>query len=301
MQLPPLNALRVFDAVSRFENLSKAADSLHITHSAASQQLKLLENYLNVSLIDRSKKKLQLSPRGQRFAEQINRAFTTLHDAVHELKQFDLKHKRIALNTPTWFASYWLFKRLNHFQTAYPCYDLVLSTPFRIIDFSYEDFDAAVYYGAGGWADVEAIKLGDGKAVAVCSKVLYQQLTRDQELSPYDFTLIRSTSSAVATTDINDWHNWLKMNHYLRPNRSPHFLELNTTDAMISAVLNHLGLALIPRFLVEDRLTDGSLVSPFTGDVNTDFGYYFVYPLTRRHDPKVVALRDWLLDEIGNR
>ncbi len=142
---PPLNSLRVFDAVSRHLNLTHAAEALHITQSAVSQQLKLLEQYLDTVLIDRNGHQLSLTKLGEIYATEINRAFDNIRRVTHRIKKACLQNKRIAINVPTSFAYRWLFPRLPSFQQKYPEYEIVISTPFKLIDFSLDDLHAADY------------------------------------------------------------------------------------------------------------------------------------------------------------
>ena len=297
---PPLNALRVFDAISRVKNITKAAEALSVTQSAASQQLKWLEEYLNTKLVKRDTTTLELTPIGARYAEKINQAFDEIRQSTQNLKFFLLRDKRISLSTPPTFAMRWLLKRLSTFQKQYADYELIVSTHPKTIDFQYEDYDAAIYYGRGDWPGLVMTKLMNSDIVLVCSAQLLASVkSKKRHYEVNDFTLIKTADPARLSTRSFGWPQWLAQYAPSIKSSSLRFLQLATPDQTLEAAMNGLGIALTPKAIVTDELNRHVLSIPFTDVLQVPEAYYLVYPKGRELNKKIVIMQNWLLGEIN--
>ena len=156
--LPPLKTLPVFEAVAKHLSISKAADELCVTHSAVSQAIKHLEGSLNVLLLKRDKRNMELTPLGKEFLLAVKNGLDNIESGMVRLQKRHDPHA-IAINMPTSFATTWFIPQLNAFEIQHPDYHLTINTPAKIIDFATEPLDGAIYFGTGHWPDLIAEKL----------------------------------------------------------------------------------------------------------------------------------------------
>jgi len=293
-RLPPLTAIRYFEAAARHLSLTKAAAELHVTHSAISHQIKALEQWLGVPLFRRINRAVVLTEAGQAYVKPVKEAFERLAEASRVLKAREQAGTLTVSVVPS-FAAKWLVPHLGSFRRRHPDIDVRVSATGRVVDFGREDVDVAIRYGRGNWPGLRIEPLIRANLVPVCSPQLLHGPLPLRE--PAD--LLRHP--LVHDHDWPDdlWIRWLKAAGVevtkLRP-----ALSFNYSNLMIQAALDGLGVALTEEALVKDDLAAGRLVKPF--DVNlggSDAGYFIVAPETSAERPKVKAFREWLLAEIA--
>lgn len=169
--LPPLSALRAFAVFAQTGNVVAAGEALGVSHAAISQQLRVLESHLNVSLFDRSGRALQLTQEGEQLASALRGGFALMGDAVGALTGArDARPLHISV-TPT-FAASWLMPRLAGFRAAHPEIDLMIDPTADVVTLGPDGIDVAVRYGKGGWADVDATMLWQSSMVVVGAPAL---------------------------------------------------------------------------------------------------------------------------------
>ena len=172
-RLPPLNALRAFEAAGRLRSMRQAAQELHVTPAAVSRQVRLLEDFLAVSLFTRSHRAVKLTAAGDRYLKEVAKSLAGIRNATrHAIAGRGLRPLKI--RSYTTFALRWLIPRLSSFHQAHPKIDVQLTTSLDF-DFEKEDLDAAIRLGDGNWPGLQAERLVPHELVPVCSPRLLRR------------------------------------------------------------------------------------------------------------------------------
>ena len=287
MHIPPMQALRAFEAAARRQSLSRAAEALSLTHGAISHQIKALEAALNVRLIERAGRGIRLTEEGERLAARLRGALAEIEDALREASQRSNPRQLRVSVTPS-FAARWLLPRLGRFIAQHKDIDVDVRSNMALIDFRRDDADVAIRYGLGNWPDVKAELLMSDTFFPVCSPRLAARPTRPQDLAR--FTLLRS--------DDESWKPWFDAVglDWPEPSRGPIF---NDSSLMLQAAAEGQGIALARSTLVGNDLRNGLLVRLFDIDVPGPRKFYLVYPPRLAASPKLALFRAWLLAEIA--
>ncbi|CAN7218523.1 transcriptional regulator GcvA [Mesorhizobium amorphae] len=290
-QLPPLAAIRVFEAVARHLSFTKAAEELGMTQAAASYQIKLLEERVGGPLFLRRPKQIVLTEAGQRMAPAVSEAFALLSGAYAAARTG--ADGVLCVSTLLTFASNWLAQHLGSFQLAHPSLAVRLDTSNRLVDFAREDIDIAIRSGGGNWPGMEVHKLLDADFTPMLSPKLAASIGGVKE--PAD--LLR-----LPILDPSDiwWRDWFAaagvQSHDLaaRPGSS-----MGAQAYEANAAIAGQGVAILTRALFKTELADGRLIQPFDLVGDDGHAYWLVYPEARRNVPKIRAFRDWVLAEIA--
>lgn len=289
-KLPPLNALRAFDVASRLLNVTQAAAALFVTQPAISQQLKILEDYLQVKLFEREGIRLRLTTQGIEYATRIQIAFDQIRTATKWLNQEQTRHRIITVNMLTTFAMRWFIPRLENFQTAHPDFELRTSTPIKKVDFSQDEIDAAIYCGDGNWPELEKSFLFRDELFPVCSQNYFKQKAKNGELIIENCKLL----TVAAPEREKDWPAWLHAAKY-PPLSKLKVMKFPTLEQSVQAAMNGLGIAMGHSILFAEDLRTKRLMAPWKLRIPAPFGYYLVYPQFAKDDIKIKLLRKWLL------
>lgn len=291
-RLPPLNALRVFEAAARHQNFSRAAAELHVTQGAVSRQVKLLEEYLGLELFHRRPQGLDLTERGSVLLPDISESLQRITKITQKVasKEQDIK----VLVAPT-LGTRWLVPRLLRFKDGHP----ELNVSVGLFHSSYDEFFKGSYdcgidcFETGGTRPegFNATLLCREKLTPVCSPVLIQRV---HLLEPKDLAF--HTLLHPAPDYPYDWRKWLRAAglHEFKIDDGNHF---DTLEMAVQAAIAGLGVAMADLLLFQDEIDSGRLVAPFDLVVSDDTGYFFFCPSDRTDEPKIVAFRDWLLQE----
>ena len=293
-RLPPLNALRAFEAAARHLNFSRAADELSVTPGAVSQQIQNLEDYVGAALFKRTPKGLLLTDAAQTALPALREAFDRLAEAA-SLLTAAVDGRRLTLTAPPSFAAKWLVPRLKRFEEAYPQIDVWLSADMDIVDFASGEVDLAVRYGAGRYAGLEIQRLLNESVVPVASPEL---LAANPLNTPADLarhTLLHD-GSPNADESCPDWSMWLAARGIkgVDGTRGPRF---NQSSLVIEAAMGGRGVALAKGTLAQDDLDAGRLVAPLQIATAVDFAYYVVHPKAKGRLPQVKAFVAWIVAE----
>ncbi len=287
--LPPLSAVKVFDAAARRENFTQAATELGMTQAAVSYQIRLLEERLGLSLFARAKGRVSLTEAGRRIAPSIASAFDTLEDAFSGLAAED--GAILSISTAQTFATAWLAPRLGRFQVAHPDLAVRLSTDNRLVDFSAGEFDAAVRIGRGGWPGLKCHFLFRSHVSPMCSPefAARHRLERPEQLLGVPW---------LGPTD-SWWREWLRGVGVdaPRPESLPG-LVLDNQVMEANAAFAHAGMAMMTPLFWRAELQAGRLVQPFDHLLFPGQSNWLVYPESKRLHAKIRAFRDWLLAEL---
>jgi LysR family glycine cleavage system transcriptional activator len=293
-RLPPLNALRAFEAAARHLNFSRAADELSVTPGAVSQQIQNLEDYVGVALFKRTPKGLLLTDAAQTALPALREAFDRLAEAA-SLLTAAVDGRRLTLTAPPSFAAKWLVPRLKRFEETYPQVDVWLSADMNIVDFAAGEIDLAIRYGAGRYPGLELQRLLTETVIPVASPGLVSEnpLAGPEDLARH--TLLHDGSSD-ADESCPDWSMWLAARGVrgVDGTRGPRF---NQSSLVIEAAMGGRGVALAKRTLAQDDLDAGRLVAPLQIATAVDFAYYLVHPKVKGRLPQVKAFVAWITAE----
>jgi LysR family glycine cleavage system transcriptional activator len=289
--IPSMQALLAFEAVARCGSVTRASVDLSLTQSAVSHQLRMLEELGGVELFRRLPRSVELTDAGQALLRRVGPALDTIEAGMLDLVSSKGMGGVLELAVVPTFATKWLIPRLPDFFAAHAHVTVNLSTQLVPFDFEATSFDAAIHYGRPDWPDAQSDYLMGEECVVVCSAGL---AASGQLRTPADvlgFPLIHQSSRPYA------WGDWLRAAGVVRDdlaNRGPKY-ELFTMVA--SAVAAGLGLAVLPRFLVEDDIREGLLAVPFELPLLSSFAYYLVSPTPKATWLPVRIFREWLREQ----
>ncbi len=289
-RLPSLNALRAFEAAARHASFARAAEELHVTPAAISQQIKQLEDSLGVSLFRRGKV-LALSETATRVLPLISEAFDRLERSAAQLRADKQRDGPLVVSVPPAFAARWLVPRLDDFHNRHPDIELRLLATRRLVDLAVEDVDVALRFGPGPYPGLDAERLMTEVIVPVAVPTLAAAIKRPADL--LSCTLLHDDSHEWDPT-FPDWDTWLA-SLGVEIAAPLHIRDYGDINLVIQAAASGLGVALAWHSLVADELRGGRLVRLLDRALPTDHGYHLVAPPNRRQLPKVVAFREWLL------
>ena len=296
-RLPPLNSLRAFEAAARHLSFTKAAEELHVTPAAVSQQVKALEDYCGVQLFRRLTRALMLTDAGQAVLPALKESFDLLGDVTERLMA-DQKAGILTVSVAPSFGSKWLVPRLERFRRAHPDFDVRIDANDALANFSGDGVDIAIRYGRGVYENLRSDCLITDLSFPVCSPKLLESgppLKKPADLANH--TLIH-VQWKMEEEHAPNWRMWLRAAgaEGVDAERGPRF----SADSMaVQAAIEGHGVALTGLALAGDDLRDGRLVRPFPPSVceATSFCYFVVYPEAKAENPKVRAFRDWVLRE----
>lgn len=290
-RLPPLNALRAFEAAARHLNFSRAADELSVTPGAVSQQIQNLEDYVGAALFKRTPKGLLLTDAAQTALPALREAFDRLAEAA-SLLTAAVDGRRLTLTAPPSFAAKWLVPRLGAFEQAHPQVDVWLSAGIELVDLTAGEVDVAIRYGAGRYPGLEVHRLITETVIPVVSPELIKEnpLEGPQDLAHH---VLLHDGSPDLDDSCPDWSMWLAARGLkgVDGQRGPRF---NQSSLVIEAAMNGRGVALAKRTLAQADLEAGRLVAPLQIATAVDFAYYLVHPKAKGRLPQVKAFISWI-------
>ncbi len=286
--LPPLNALRAFEAAARLLSFTRAAEEMNVTQAAISHQVKGLEERLGVKLFRRLPRHLLLTEEGQALLPDLRDAFNRMALAVERISARSATGT-LTVSSMTTIVMTWLVPRLPRFQAAHPEIDVRLMTTQRLVDFAREDIDVAIRFGTGKWPGVKAERMFGEVLTPLCGKHFIDKIKTPSDLR--SLPLLR-------TTEEDEWPIWFAAAGVEAVNgmRGPIF---DSTMIGVQAAIDGLGIVIGPAALFADDLASGRLFQPFPLAVETGKSYWFVTPEITAERPKVKALRDWIFAEIA--
>lgn len=293
-RIPPLNPLRVFEVVARTQNLTLAAQELHVSQSAVSRQIATLESYLGVELFRRERHGVTLTRAGQGYAAEIVPAFDAVANATAKLLR-STSQGALRVRTYTTFAAKWLIPRLPDFQQQYPSIEVRIDNATPDVDFDRDPADVAIQFGDGRWARMAADHLFDDEIEPVCTPAyLDQHRGKRNKLEP-----LLQHRLLVSHYRRRDWDDWLALAGLEAAAQRTERMSFNSSVLTWQAALDGLGIAIGQSAMLEAELASGRLVRPFARPLRREMAYYLVRPRTQRESRKVGVFRDWLLDTVA--
>ncbi len=292
--LPPLNALRAFEAAARHLSFTKAAHELSVTPAAVSQQVRSLESHLGVTLFRRRNRSLLLTDAAQACLPFMREGFDRLAEGVDRLRSANTGGV-LAVSVAPSFASKWLVPRLGRFSQAHPDIEVWVSSSMELVDFNRDDVDLAIRYGTGRYPGVKVERLLSEYVFPVCSPKLLegaQPLRTPDDLCNYP---LLHDDSPDDDDSCPDWTMWLKAAAVscVDAARGPRF---NQSSLVLEAAASGRGVALAKSALASGDIAEGRLVKPFETTLPIDFAYYMLCPESKLTLPKVATFRAWLIE-----
>ena len=290
-RLPPLNAVRAFEAAARHESFTRAAEELCVTQGAVSHQVKALEAELGLKLFNRERQRLVITEAARGYLEVVRDALDRIAAGTERLLQRQNTGVLTVSTSPN-FAAKWLVHRLAKFALAHPGVDLRISASLHHIDFAREDVDLAIRHGDGHWPGLHVTRLRAEELVVVCSPELVSG--KDALREPAEL----AKHTLLHINDRNDWARWLEAANVgtVDVSRGPIF---NQASMAIDAAVAGQGIAIARSALATWDLMGGRLVRPFELALPVPYAYWIVSPKANANLPKIVMFRDWLLAEVA--
>lgn len=290
-RLPPLKALRAFEATARLGGVQRASEELHVTHGAVSRHVKQLEDWLGVELFDRSQRTLKLNELGEEYLKSISSALDLIQQGTLNL----LNHKpsnTLGIATTHSIANKWLMSRLSDFSIQHPEIEVWLSMDQARVDFVNNRVDLAIRMGKGPWPDNDCIALMTDRLITVCSPKLLEsglKLNSPSDLS--NFTLLHDQDPDTK------WSIWFKQNHieHLDDSKGPRF---SSTDILLEAAMSGRGVALVNEVLAANDLAHKRLMQPLSESVSLGNYYWLVLPKNKLMNSNVKLFCEWVKNHI---
>ena len=289
-RLPPLNAIRAFEAAARLGGVKQAAEELFVTPSAVSHQLKSLEDFLGVELFRRSGRQIALTAAGERYRASVTQALDEVELATRRVMA-PPESAVVTVSVAPSFLTRWLVPRVREFQDRHPDIELRLSANSGPIDFAWSDIDMAIYFGEGEWPGVESFFLQQVVLVPVCSPGFLEDRRIDNLL-----TLSRETLIDVSTRP-TEWDEFLAGFDIERPRQGKR-LGFSSTSLAVGAAMEDLGVALADLRMIEREVKYGQLVIPLDVQMPTPQGFHMVYQAGRELSEAMRCFFDWVMNEI---
>jgi len=285
-RLPPLNALKAFEAAARSESFTRAAEELHVTQGAVSHQVKALEATLGLKLFNRERQRLTLTEAGRDYLAVMRDALDRIALGTERLVQRQTSGVLTVSTSPD-FAAKWLVYRLGRFAESHPEIDLRVSATAPHVDFAREDVDLAVRHGDGKWPALDAVRLCSERLFPVCSPKLVSGRNR-----------IKTPADLLKFNDWTTWTRWFEAAGVSDP--VAHGPSVNQASMLIDLAVDGQGVALARTVLAAWDLINGRLVRPVDVSLRMSNTYWIVCPKVNANLPKIATFRNWLLAEAAD-
>ena len=295
--LPPLTALRTFEAAARHLNFTRAAQELCVTQTAVSHQVRQLEAHLGAALFARDGRALRLTEEGASWARELHEVFARLYDANRRLRETARNlQPAVTVSVLPSFAARWLVPRLGSFFGAHPGIDVRISPSERLVDLAEEPVDLGIRFGTGRYPGLVVRKLADDALVLVCSPGLRKSKKLESLADLRRHTLLHDDEPDA-------WQRYLQLQqsgaHALDSTRGPVFLD---SSMLVAAAVDGQGVALVRRSLAVDELVSGRLVMPLPKlkPLPLPRAYYVAGSRESLARAPVAAFRTWLLAQAAS-
>ena len=294
---PPLTAIRAFEAAARNESFARAAEELNVTAGAISQQISQLEQRLEVKLFTRIKQRMYLTDAGKAYLPPLREALDRVEAATVDLLTHGGQSENLKVASLPTLATRWLIPRLVPFQQDHPNMKISLSvvelnfaTAERAPDLEGGQIDICLFYGDGHWPGLTALPLMSEELIPVASpSLVLKHLNEPEELTVYPML--------HHTTRPESWLEWGSESGVKIDISKGHGFE--HFYMLIQAAVSGLGIALLPRILIEHEIAFGDLIQVSDITLKSRRGYYLLYPPDRQEHAKTTLFRDWLLKNAG--
>ncbi len=296
MKLPPMNALRTFEAVSRHLSVSKAAEELCVSQGAVSQQLRNLEDHLGRELFVRTPNSFTLSEEGEAFAVVVQQSLKEIAVAAGDVARTKIQ-RRLTISVSQGFAVKWLMPNLADFYQTFPDVTVVIDESVKLVTFKNDGVDGAIRFSNGEFNDLDSVLLFRSQLYAMASPAYIAEYGKLESLAePGDHRLI---DYQYKSKEIRDQHiHWEdvvsgnQIDSEIQPDVFP------DEHQALNAALQGRGIALVANYLMEEEIDAGKIAYANPVPIPSLFSYYFVSPVDARPNNALIAFRDWLVDSL---
>ena len=307
-KLPPLPALRTFEAAARLGSYTRAAEELHVTHSAVSHQIRALEEQLGFALFTRQGRSVVLTPAGEELATVANSALRQMAETIGDLRRRS-DTRRLSISVMPSFAGRWLAPRIAAFIDAHPDCEVNIHSSTERTDFTREAVDVAIRWGPGAYTGVRVEHLMDD----VLFPVVGPAFTGRMPKKPADLIKL-----PLLRSDLELWTPWFRKAGLNAPEPTAGLM-LSDSGLLVRAAIKGQGVALARRSLVSLALRRGRLLRPFAADLEVPYyssahspsatatpeadsslprwRYWIVLPQRRQDSPLLQSFLDWVREE----
>jgi DNA-binding transcriptional LysR family regulator len=286
-RLPSTAAMAAFESAARHQSFTKAADELLVTQSAVCRQVAALEDFLGLKLFRRTRRGVTLTEAGASYSAQVSARLDDIERDTFDLISKDGQGGSLELGVVPTFATKWLLPRLAQFRSEFPAITVNLNARTRPFLFDGTSLDAAIHAGSATWPGTEGLFLMQESLIAVCSPglVAASPAMTAQDLARLPL-LQQSTRPAV-------WRQWFASLD-MRFERDHVGARFELFSMLIEAAIQGLGVALIPRLLIEDELRRGLLVQAIDHEHTSDRAYFLINPIRNSENRVLRQFRDWI-------
>jgi LysR family glycine cleavage system transcriptional activator len=290
LALPPLNALRAFEAAGRHLSFKAAAAELCVTQGAVSRHVLNLESFLGVSLFMRSHRQVSLTPAGTAYLQEARDALLRISDATTRARA-RTDERTLRIKAPPSCSIRWLVPRLGRFHARHPDIAVQVTTSHDPVDFERDEIDVGIHYGVEATEDWRHERLFNEVLIPICNKSLFgrspkRHAARDIARQVLLHSLRRPT----------DWRQWLDAAG-LSGFSATQELTFENSTLTYQGALDGLGIAIAQKALVAEEISSGRLSAPSDIEVRNPLAYYLVYPNRRQTPTKVQAFQSWIASE----
>lgn len=289
--LPPITQLVAFESAARLGSISRASNELHLTQGAVSRQIQALEDQLGVPLFHRAKQRIVLTDAGRAYLPEVRAGLQSISSSTERVMALGGAGEVLNIAVLPTFGTLWLIPRLSRFLAVNQGITVNFSARTEPFDFELEPFDAAIHFGEKFWPGAECEYLFGETVIPVCSP----DFQRRNKITSYEqigqFPLLHQESRP------SQWAEFFSQVG-VKGVRAMHGPRYEHFSMLFEAVSGGIGVALLPRFMIERDLAAGRLVQMFPVELTTiERAYYIVVPHTRTGDRLVQAFRDWVVSE----
>lgn len=297
---PGIRSLRTFEAAGRHLNFTRAAEEVGLTPAAVSHQIKELEDQLGLTLFTRTSRSIQLTPGGALLLEAAAESLDLLRRATVRARRLSRSAEQLRVSLTARFATHWLLPRLPAFRALHPGLKLSFDVSDELRDFAVDDIDLAIRFGSGHYPGLRAERLFDTLIVPVCCPSLLTEgppLREPRDLLAHTLCFVDCETEGAPWPDWARWMTAAGVDDFDTSN----CVAFDDTSHVVQAALEGGAVGLADRALVSRELEQGLLVQPFELGVPVaeDYAYNLVYPQASADDPRVVAFREWILEEMA--
>ncbi|RWD59624.1 MAG: transcriptional regulator GcvA [Mesorhizobium sp.] len=298
--LPGTRALRTFEAAARHLNFTRAADELGLTPAAVSHQIKEIDDQLDLVLFTRTSRTIRLTEAGNVLHEASVDALDLLGRAVSRARKMSRGAALLKITLDAQFATKWLMRRVDDFRRQRPGIELRFDITSKLREFERDDVDVGIRFGAGKYPGLCADRLFENVIIPVCSPALLRAgppLKEPRDLFRHTLAHIEWARQGITWPN---WRMWMAAAGVDDFDDSRTIVFDTSTD-VVQAALDGIAVALADFAMVAKDLSEGRLIRPFELGIKVapEFAYFLVYPEAMKDDARIIAFRDWLLDEVA--
>lgn len=293
-RLPPLLAIRAFDAAARHGGFQRAGEEMHVSSGAIAHQIKQLETFLGVSLFQRLPRGVVLTPAGHQYAQAVRPLLDGLAEASEAVRRRGDERVVTVTSVPSLVAR-WLMPRLGRLRQLHPEIDMRVLASLHPVDFQREGVDVAIRFGRGPYAGLKADVLLEAQVSAVCSPAFLSAAPDLRE--PVDllrYPLLHDEADPRIPEEIT-WSRWLQ--HCGVTYRGPRRPSFSHTYLTLEAAASGQGVAIAAEPFIAEDLRSGKLVRLFSQRMPSAYRFHLLRPMEAETRPAVQAFCDWIKDE----